>query len=265
MGSRNIGHYVRGRLRQMSLEGQVVVDIPAGRGKTSALLAQLGARVLPLDLFPDGFDVEGLECRCADLGAELPLEAGSADLLICQEGIEHLSDHLRALREFNRALKPGGRLIVTTPSVSHLRARLSHFLNESDLYSRLPPTEADSIWFCEGESDEVYFGHLFLIGLARLRVLGRLAGFKLDRLHFTRPSWGSVALGFVYPFLVISNLYAYWRSVHKGLEGNQAWKRDVYREALRLNLDPRSLFGKHLFVELVKEREVEGVASHFRR
>jgi SAM-dependent methyltransferase len=260
---RNIAYYVDRRLRELRPAGLVAVDVPAGAGITSALLAQLGADVRPLDLFPGGFQVADLECRRADLGAELPLEQGGADLLICQEGIEHLPDHLHALREFNRARKPGGRLLITTPSVSHLRARLSHLLNASDLYSRLPPTEADSIWLSDASSTQIYFGHVFLIGAQQLRVLGRIAAFRIDRVNFTRPSWGSVLLGFLLPFIAVSNLYGYWHSVRRGKQRSEAWKRSVYRQALRLNLDPKLLFGKYLFVELVKECELDETAAHF--
>lgn len=265
MSSRGIHKYVERRLRELKPAGKLAVDVPAGCGKTSALLLELGARVQPLDLFPEGFDVPGLECKPADLGAELPLEPEKADLLVCQEGIEHLPDHLRALREFNRALKPGGRLLLTTPNVSHLRARLSHLLNQSDLYSRLPPTEVDSIWLCDLHGPEIYFGHVFLVGLQQLRVLGRIAGLRVERVHATRLSWGSVLLGFLYPLIVASNLYAYWRSLRHAKNVDETWKRDVYRETLRLNLDPRSLFGKFLFVEFVKERESSETAQHFYR
>ena len=135
-------------------------------------------------------------------------------------------------------------------------------MNESDLYSRLPPTEADSIWF-SGGGQEIYFGHVFLIGVQQLRVLGRIAGFRIDRVNFTRPSWGSVLLAPLLPLMGLTNLYGYWNSVRRGKGRSDAWKREVYRDALKLNLDPKLLFGKYLFVELVKEREVEETAAHF--
>ena len=259
---RNIAYYLERRLRELPLAGRVAVDVPAGRGATSALMTRLGAQVEALDLFPETFAVEGLDCRFADLGERLPLEPSAADLVVCQEGIEHLADQLKALREFNRALKPDGRLLITTPNVSHLRARVSHLFNESDLYSRLPPTEADSIWFSRGGS-EIYFGHIFLMGVQQLRVLGRIAGFRIERVNFTRPSWGSVLFGFLYPVMLVTNLLGYWHSLRRSKGLSEAWKKEVYRDTLRLNLDPKVLFGKYLFVELVKEREVEVTAGHF--
>ena len=75
--------------------------------------------------------------------------------IICQEGIEHIPNQLNVLEEFNRVLKKDGILLITTPSNSHIRARLSHFLLETDLLRRMPPTEVDSIWFAENDTDKL--------------------------------------------------------------------------------------------------------------
>ena len=40
---------------------------------------------------------------------------GAADLVICSEVVEHLTDDARALKELYRVLKPGGLLILATP------------------------------------------------------------------------------------------------------------------------------------------------------
>ena len=77
----------------------------------------------------------------------LPVEDAFADYLICQEGIEHFSDQLASFKEFNRVLKKGGGLIVTTPNYSSLRAKMSYFLSESERFnSIIAPNELDSIW-----------------------------------------------------------------------------------------------------------------------
>jgi SAM-dependent methyltransferase len=40
---------------------------------------------------------------------------GSADLVLCTEVLEHVSETERAFGELTRVLKPGGRMIVTIP------------------------------------------------------------------------------------------------------------------------------------------------------
>ena len=51
----------------------------------------------------------------------LPFEAGSFDLAICNHVLEHVGDPLRALRELHRCLAPGGTLVAQTPYSPLLR------------------------------------------------------------------------------------------------------------------------------------------------
>lgn len=236
--------------RRRDMAGKVVVDIPAGKGYTSGVLKKLGAQVRPYDLFVNFFKVDGMECLEADLSDRLPIESESADIVVCQEGIEHLPDQLSALREFNRILKDKGALIITAPSISHLRARMSNLLTESDLYKRMPPNELDAVW--HSEKGKMYFGHIFLIGIQRLRVLAVSSGFRIKKIHACKVSISSLLLGFLYPLILIANLYAYFRNVRLEDGIDTETKKKVYGEILWLNIHPTILFGRHLFVEFEK-------------
>lgn len=55
----------------------------------------------------------------------LPFAPGSFDAVFAGEIVEHLADPDRALREWVGALRPGGRLVLTTPNRTHLMARLT--------------------------------------------------------------------------------------------------------------------------------------------
>ena len=105
-----------------------------------------------------------MTCRPADLAQDLPIPSRHADYVVFQEGLEHLPDQLRPLREFNRILTPGGRLVLTTPNASSLRARLCHFLLEGVLLNKLPINETSAIRFLDPVERRYYFGHVFLIG-----------------------------------------------------------------------------------------------------
>jgi SAM-dependent methyltransferase len=236
------------------LDGKLVVDIPAGSGDNSAVLRRRGARVEAYDLFPEFFKAEGLECKPADLRRRLPVPDHHADLVLFQEAIEHLPDQLGVLQELNRIIKPGGTLVLTTPNISHLRARLSNLLVESELYSRLPINESDAVWHSDGKGNS-YLGHLFLIGAQRLRVLAKIAGFRLTTIVPVKVSPTSLFLGIFYPLLALFGYLAYLRDATRLQGKDSAERRAVLRRVLRLNLHPTILFGKHLFLVLHKEAE----------
>ena len=107
IGSSNIKNFMKHYLESEGewFRDKDVIDIPAGSGYTSSIVASLGGKVRAYDLFPQFFTAEGLNCEEADLAEQLPIEDESADMLICQEGIEHLQDQLAVLKEFNRVLK----------------------------------------------------------------------------------------------------------------------------------------------------------------
>jgi SAM-dependent methyltransferase len=60
--------------------------------------------------------------------ARLPFASGTFNVVFSKNLLEHLSEPLRALREFRRVLKPGGHFIFQTPNRFHyvaLAARLT--------------------------------------------------------------------------------------------------------------------------------------------
>lgn len=239
------------------LHGKVVIDIPAGKGYMSGILKQHGADVRSYDLFTEFFKAEGLQCAYADLMEPLPIESDSADIILCQEGLEHMPNQLFVLREFNRILKKDGRLIITVPNISHLRAKLSYFLTESDLVKRMPPNELDALWFAN--SGKSYFGHIFLIGIQKLRMLAVASGFSIKKIHKVKASTSSLMLGVFYPLIIVANFYVYFANIFKKDGIPQELKKKVYGEIVRLNIHPAILFGRHLFLELSKESDLSEI------
>ena len=248
-------------------KGKNVIDFPAGNGITSRILREIGANPIPMDLFPEYFEIDGIKCEKANIRNGLPIERKKADALICQEGIEHFSDQFGALKEFNRVLKKNGTLLITTPNYSNLRSRLSYLLSESERFnSTMPPNELDSIWMSKQEiTDEIYFGHIFLIGIQKLRVLAKLSGFSIKKYHFTRVKSTSMLLfPLFYPFILISNWISYKKNLRKNKDYDYETKKMVYSEIYKLSINPKILVGGNLMVEFIKDRDYEDVSKTLR-
>lgn len=239
------------------LAGKTAIDIPSGEGRASYMFAKIGADVRAFDLYPEFTNVPGIEGKYADLNDRIPVEDGFADYLICQEGIEHLPDKIALFREFSRVLKKGGTLIVTTPNLSNARGRLWMALVESDSGRRMPVTEIDSLWFTEKETDRLYFGHLFLTTVQHLQTICSITGFRIVERRRTAWSTSAVVLGILmYPFMALGSLLAYlaYRGKNEHIDASQ--RKAILWDRVKLNLSPQTLFGKHIFWVLRKDKDV---------
>jgi len=98
-----------------------VLDLGAGDGAFTAPLAAAGTPVTAADLSLARLGaLRTVTPRLAQCDAlQLPFRQASFDTILFTEVLEHLPDRAaqrRALAEFVRALRPGGRLVLTTPN-----------------------------------------------------------------------------------------------------------------------------------------------------
>lgn len=84
-----------------------------------------GADLLPR---PEGMP-DSVEWIQADLNMPIDHAGASFDLVVSTEVIEHLENPRAVAREFARLLRPGGRLILTTPNQESMRSLLSLLVN----------------------------------------------------------------------------------------------------------------------------------------
>jgi ubiquinone/menaquinone biosynthesis C-methylase UbiE len=243
------------------MKDKIVIDIPAGNGVTTEILLELDAKVEPFDLFPEYFMLKNIECKRADIMEKIPVADNYADWVVCQEGIEHFSDQLKAFNEFNRILKIEGKLLITKPSYSNLSAKLSYLLFESETLKQMPPNEIDDIWMSDKAiMEELYHGHIFLLGIQKLRILAKLAGFRIKEIRYIRISKSSLFLfPFFYPLIFVSSYLRYFRNLRKHKEISMQSKKDVYKEQLKINIDPRTLLNHHTFIVFEKENDLKNV------
>ena len=87
--------------------GRTVVDVAAGTGKLTRMLAATGARVIAVEPVAEmRAKIRGAEALDGT-AEELPLADGSADAITAAQAF-HWFDAPRALAEFARVLRPGG-------------------------------------------------------------------------------------------------------------------------------------------------------------
>jgi ubiquinone/menaquinone biosynthesis C-methylase UbiE len=106
--------------------GDRALDLGAGGGDFTAVLAQAGASVVGVEVAEAAVRRArarhpALDFRVVAIDGELPFQDCAFDLVWASEVIEHVADTARWLSEVRRVLAPAGRLLVTTPSHGRLR------------------------------------------------------------------------------------------------------------------------------------------------
>ncbi|MFG0286240.1 MAG: bifunctional demethylmenaquinone methyltransferase/2-methoxy-6-polyprenyl-1,4-benzoquinol methylase UbiE [Phycisphaerales bacterium JB039] len=119
-------------------DGEVVVDVACGTGDLAEAFARAGAgRVIGVDFTQEMLDIAehkrdrmppGARARIEYVRGDamaLDLPDASADVVSIAFGIRNVTDPARALAEFHRVLRPGGRLVILEfdrPRAAPLRA-----------------------------------------------------------------------------------------------------------------------------------------------
>lgn len=106
--------------------GQKILDLAAGTGASSVVLARTGAEVVAADFSPGMIaegrrrhgDVAGLSFQRADATA-LPFDDDEFDTVTISYGLRNVNDPHAALREMLRVTKPGGRIVIAEFSHPH--------------------------------------------------------------------------------------------------------------------------------------------------
>ena len=131
-----LGFHYRMACEYITAEDRVL-DIACGTGRGSAVLAEKAGHVVGVDLDPDCIDrarslpQKNLTFVCDD-ACQPGLPDASFDVVTSFETIEHL-DPTRFLAQLRRVIKPGGRLILSTPQniLGHIPINPQHLIEFS--------------------------------------------------------------------------------------------------------------------------------------
>lgn len=115
--------------------GERILDIAAGTGTSSAVLARSGARVVAADFSQGMIDVgrtrnPHIEFVQAD-AMDLPFDDNEFDVVTISFGLRNIKDPRKALAEMFRVLKPGGRLLIcefSTPPAAVVRTGYNAYM-----------------------------------------------------------------------------------------------------------------------------------------
>lgn len=115
--------------------GLRILDAGAGELRNKPLCSHLNYVSQDICQYEGSGDAKGLQTGTWDTSqidlvcdiTNIPEADASFDIILCSEVFEHLPDPLKAVDEFARLLKPGGKLIVTAPFASLVHFAPYHY------------------------------------------------------------------------------------------------------------------------------------------
>lgn len=102
----------------------LLIDVGAGNGSLSLRLKERGFEVVAVDLNSKAFIPKNTVDFIVADGRRLPLPDQRATYIVAAEVIEHLDNPYDLVKEAYRVLRPGGKLIISTPNVENLFERV---------------------------------------------------------------------------------------------------------------------------------------------
>lgn len=120
-GNIHLEHMHRYYLARSFVKDKDILDIAAGEGYGSALLAETAKSVIGVDISDESISHAQSKYKAENISFKvgscenIPLPSASVDVVISFETLEHIEAHDRFLKEIKRVLRPDGILIISTP------------------------------------------------------------------------------------------------------------------------------------------------------
>ena len=186
-----------------------LLDVGCGNGY---LLNQLVSRIYAELCGIDVYDMkpENWIYKSADLTKGIPFEEESFEVVVFGEVIEHVPDPDFLLEEIWRVLKPGGKVIVTTPNLASWANRILLLFGIQPLFTETSSRKKMGRRFkILGQGAEVE-GHMKIFTRSALEELVVACGFKIEG------TWG-VPFFFPFPISKFDEFLTRFPSLSSGL------------------------------------------------
>ena len=156
--------------------GDVVLDIGCGDARSyHRKVMDTAQEMHGIDISTEAIaraQRKGVRARAHDISTgTLPYPDGTFDLITCFEVLEHLLDPKSAVQAMYRALRPGGRLLVSVPNAGYFRDRLIT-LTTGEVPAGV--TDYANPWMAP---------HIRFFTRGRLEELLKAAGFTVERVR----------------------------------------------------------------------------------
>ena len=210
-----------------------LLDAATRHGKIAMKLKDRGFDVITADINPIDFPAHEIPLAVANLNDNLPFQDEVFDFVLCSNGIEYFEDPFSFVRECYRILKPEGKLLIETPNILNLKARLAHLLVGFYRFTDRPYDEV---------SDHLGGEHrMNLQTYYQLRFNLHRNGFHI--VDVTTQEFSNKAMAFVplFPFIYIATYRAYKKET-RPLQKER--NKEIFKHMMSADL----LFGKQLYI-----------------
>jgi len=208
---------------------QKVLDIPAGNGKLSEILRQDGFKVISADI-----NCEKDDYTYVNMEKILPFNDNEFDIVICPEGIEHIINPQKLIKEFSRITKKNGYIIITTPNIQNCFSRFQFFSTGYFYQFHPSPTRHNP------NGKEIDRGHISPMSYLQLRYLFEEYNCKIDSIDGDRYK-KMILLPLYLPFLAYGKYWIY-KDYIKG--GKKDFKKEIMKDLFSMNM----LFSRSLIM-----------------
>lgn len=128
---RHVREFMLKHSASLDLKQKTVVDVGGGKIPYREMFAC--GKYIAIDHYETLPDATERTQYINSAAENLPLESASADIVICNQVLEHVNDPLRALSEVHRIMRPGGVFLGSVPHISPVHLEPNDYRRYTDL------------------------------------------------------------------------------------------------------------------------------------